>query len=62
METNEMAVVDGKTGLVVRGINWMRTTTDAYYPPTMAETRAATVEANKVVNAGQETAVVLQMR
>ncbi|KAJ8431304.1 hypothetical protein Cgig2_018376 [Carnegiea gigantea] len=40
IETHDMAVVDGKTGLVVGGMNWMRTTTDAYYPPTMADTRA----------------------
>jgi len=32
--------VDGKTGLVVGGMNWIRPTTDAYYPPTMADTRA----------------------
>ncbi|KAJ8426099.1 hypothetical protein Cgig2_001267 [Carnegiea gigantea] len=33
MEMHDMAVVDGKTGL-------MRAITDVYYPPTMADTRA----------------------
>ncbi|KAJ8446385.1 hypothetical protein Cgig2_019278 [Carnegiea gigantea] len=40
MKTHDMAGVDGKIGLVVGGMNWMRTTTDAYYLPTMADTRA----------------------
>jgi len=39
METHDMGIVDGKTGLWLVGKNLMKTTTCAYYPLTMTDIR-----------------------